>query len=250
MKIFRSFYTAGLFILFFGGELLAAETMVETWQKFEIAVRDQLIPKVAARRQFQEFYPELKRFAQGFDFQAQTAWVFPVKGYTAASMGQGGFQPGIYYGGSSVKGYDFYDGNRHGGHPAYDIFIRDRNQDSCDDRTKAEVAILAPVDLLILSVNTDWQVGSAIRGGNYIWALDVLNGRLFYFAHLQRIDVVPGNFRKAGQALASMGRTGKNAFPQRSPTHLHMMVLQISGQDLKPFDYGKFLQNKQQLSPR
>jgi hypothetical protein len=47
-------------------------------------------------------------------------WVFPVAGYSAKAIGPGknhGFVRG---------GYDFFSGNRHGGHPAYDIFIRDR----------------------------------------------------------------------------------------------------------------------------
>ena len=79
------------------------------------------------------------------------------------------FQPDAVYGPSGKKGYDFFDGNKHGGHPAYDIFIRDKNRDCLDDKTGKPVNALAMEDCAELSVNTGWSRGSAIRGGNYVW---------------------------------------------------------------------------------
>jgi hypothetical protein len=125
----------------------------------------------------------------------------------------------------------------HGGHPAYDIFIRDKNQDSKDDLTVRYVSVIAPVDILILSTETAWDQGSEIRGGRYIWALDPVNDQLIYFAHLNDVLVKPGEFIKAGTEIGTVGRSGKNAFPPRSPSHLHLMVLEVKRDKLVPFDY-------------
>jgi peptidoglycan LD-endopeptidase LytH len=101
--------------------------------------------------------------------------------------------------------------------------------------------IVAPVDLLILSAENDWAPGSSIRGGRYVWALDPLQDRIFYFAHLNEIRTNPGVFCAAGSAIGTVGRTGRNAAPSRSSTHLHFMVLEIKGCALTPIDYRSLL---------
>ena len=151
---------------------------VEQWDRFEKQVRDQTISKDSARKVFPGLYQSLCRFAPKDTFAGRRPWVFPVQGYGIKDAGKGGFKPDIYYGGSGIKGYDFFDGNKHGGHPAYDIFIRDRDRDCRDDRTSTAVNVLAPVDLLVLSVNVSWEKGSALRGGRYVWALAPQSGLL------------------------------------------------------------------------
>ena len=214
---------------------------VEEWGVFESAVRDQKIEKVQAQALFPEIYQGLKGLCKRHDFRTASKWVFPVQGYTLKDVGRGGFKPHIRYGLSPIKGYNFYDGNRHGGHPAYDIFIRDRNMDSLDDKNRKAVNVLAPVDLLILSILTDWQAGSPIRGGNYVWALDPLRDHIIYFAHLRRVEVSGGSFLKAGDVIGTIGRTGASAASKRSPTHLHLMVLAVNKNNMIPFDYWAFL---------
>ena len=46
-----------------------------------------------------------------------------------------------------------------------------------------------------------------------------------------------GTCIKAGTPIGTVGRTGKNAFPARSPTHLHLMLVPVKGSALLPFDY-------------
>jgi hypothetical protein len=53
---------------------------------------------------------------------------------------------------------------------------------------------------------------------------------------MNEIRAAPGAFCPAGTPLGTVGRTGKNAWPSRSPTHLHLIVLEIKGSDLLPFD--------------
>jgi hypothetical protein len=228
-----------ILIFFLAGSSLAGP--LDAWDRFEKAVRDQTVKKEQARLQFLKIYPDLKKLCLDYPFENSATWIFPVKGRGVKDIGKGGYRPDIRYGGAPIKGYDFYDGNLHGGHPAYDIFIHDKNQDMLDDASRQPVAVVAPVDLLILSTESGWKPGSEIRGGNYVWALDVLHDRIFYFAHLNTIQIKGGDFCKAGSVIATVGRTGKNAFPHRSPTHLHLMVLKVEGSRLIPLDYMPYL---------
>ena len=214
---------------------------VAEWDHLEKSVRDQTIRKEEAQKRFPPLYKMLKELCGTHPFTGHSSWQFPVQGYGVKDIGAGGFQPGKPSGSSSIKGYVFYDGNRHGGHPAYDIFIHDKNQDSLDDRTHNPVKVIAPVDLLILSVERKWESNSGLRGGRYIWALDPLHDRIFYFAHLNEILTNAGAFCPAGSAIGTVGRTGKNASPRRSPTHLHFMVLEIKETSLLPLDYRSLL---------
>jgi len=100
---------------------------------------------------------------------------------------------------------------------------------------------VAPVDLLILSAESGWKPNSEIRGGNYVWALDPIEDRVFYFAHLNDIHVRAGDFCTAGSAIGTVGRSGKNAYPARSPTHLHLMVLKVKNMELTPLDIIPYL---------
>jgi peptidoglycan LD-endopeptidase LytH len=222
------------FLLFFLGT--TPDPIVE-WNHFEKSVRDQTIGKEQANKEFSALYRGLKALGGKYPFKPVLRWVFPIHGYGVRDMGAGGFLPNIRYGSSPIKGYDFYDGNLHGGHPAYDIFIRDRNFDSLDDKTGKPVAIVAPVDLLILSTEDAWDPSSQLRGGRYVWALDAVQDQIFYFAHMNAITVHAGDFLAAGSTIGTVGRTGKNAMPSRSPTHLHMMVLTVKNDQLIPIDF-------------
>lgn len=211
---------------------------IREWEDFEKAVRDGKISKTAAKQKFPLIYHSLKIYGKKYYFENAGKWTFPISGYSKNDVGKGGFRPEIFYGGSKIKGYDFYDGNKHGGHPAYDIFIHDKNQDCIDDKTLKPVDNVAPVNLIILSVNKSWEKNSELRGGNYIWAFNPELEMLFYFSPLGEIKVASGEFYQKGTALATIGRSGKNATSLRSPTHLHFMVLKITNDHkLIPVDY-------------
>jgi len=219
---------------------LGAGPPLKEWDRYEKTVRDQLLPKDSLRTLFPPLYRALRGTPQPMP-DRDSVWVFPVQGYSLASVGKGGFRPGIRYGGSSIQGYDFFDGNRHGGHPAYDIFIRDRNRDCRDDRTGSEVPVVAPTRLVVLSVEKAWKPGSALRGGRYLWALAADSDLLLYFAHLDSLIANPGDTVAAGGVLAFVGRTGKNAYASRSPTHLHFMALKVGNGVPEQYDYYRLL---------
>lgn len=146
---------------------------------------------------------------------------FPLRGYNTSAIG------GTHGEGYRAKGFDLFDYNVRGSHPAHDIFIRDRNQNLIDDRTGKPVDILAMSQGLVVGIETAWKPGSDYRGGNWIWVYDPVLHGLFYYAHNSDVLVRPGQWVASGEKLAEMGRTGFNAYKTRSPTHLHLMYLQI-----------------------
>lgn len=190
-------------------------------------IRDGRISKSAARKELSARLAEIRTeyYGRGGRGYSSADWIFPLAGYDAGAIDKGrshGFIPG---------GYDFFSGNRHGGHPAYDIFIRDRNQDNRDDRSGKAVPVLSMTGGIVVALQKGWQQGSGLRGGNYLWVYDPANDLLAYYAHNEELFVELGTIVRPGDLLASVGRSGLNAAKRRSPTHLHFSVLRLrSGQ--------------------
>ncbi len=219
---------------------------IEAWQIFELAVRDGAIDKTMVRKKLPGIMSQLETLARQYSYAYGPKWIFPVQGYDLKAIaGKNGnfYQPDIVYGASPIKGYDFFDGNKHGGHPAQDIFIRDADQDCLDDRNHKPVAAVAPVDCLVLGTHTGWQSGRTLRSGNAAWLYNPNVQMIFYYAHLDKVMVKSGQFLKAGEVIGTIGRTGFSAEKKDSPTHLHLMVLQYQENNLKPFDYYSLLKD-------
>ncbi|HIJ82515.1 MAG TPA: M23 family metallopeptidase [Desulfuromonadales bacterium] len=193
-------------------------------------IRDGKIDRQRAQVEFKRRLGEVRREyygRNGHNF-SEKDWVFPVAGYDARAIG-GGKRHGFIAG-----GYDYFSGNRHGGHAAYDIFILDRNQDGRDDRNGKRVTILSMTGGIVVALADDWKPGSALRGGKYIWVYDPANELLVYYAHNEKLIATLGDILEPGDPLASMGRSGLNAFKKRSPTHLHFGVARVTGDDVRP----------------
>lgn len=219
---------------------------IDAWQKFETSVRDGSIDKTTARRELPVLMAAIEDLARHYSFASQERWIFPVVGYDLSAIdGKNGnyYRPDIIYGASPIKGYDFFDGNLHGGHPAHDIIIRDKNQDCLDDRTQKPVAVAAAVDCLVLETYTGWYPASQLRGGNVVWLYNPNLQMIFYYAHLDKVMVKPGQFLKAGEVIGTIGRTGVSASKKASPTHLHLMLLQYLDHKFKPFNYYSLLKD-------
>ena len=159
-----------------------------------------------------------------------TLWAFPLRGYTYTAIG--GTNGNDY----SDNGYRYLDGNRHLAHPAHDIFIRDKDQDQMDDRTGHPVDVLAVADGIVIACCNEWDVHSALRGGKYIWLYHPQTGTVTYYAHNRAIFVAPGDVVRRGQKIAEVGRTGFNAYPHRSPTHLHFSSFTVKNGLPVPFN--------------
>ena len=158
----------------------------------------------------------------------KSEWVFPVRGYNWSAIG------GVQGSGYVVADFDFFDNNS-GGHPAHDIFINDKNQDAIDDNTNKPVEILSMSGGVVVETRKNWTPEMMdIKGGNIVYVYDNFSDGLFYYAHMNKVYVNVGDFVLPGTVLGIMGRTGKNAYPLRSPTHLHLMYVKNHNGDLTP----------------
>jgi peptidoglycan LD-endopeptidase LytH len=189
------------------------------WHILYPKIRDRLISKEEAQGKLKALELAIREHtSQRLTSEQEDRLCFPLKGYTFQSIG------GKKGNGYQVQGYDFFDGNQHKGHPGHDIFIQDRNQDGVDDRTGNPVEVLSAYPGIVVSVNDGWEPSSPVRGGNYVWIYHPIQGRYFYYAHLREIAVSVGQVVSRGDRLGMVGRSGLNAYPKRSPTHLHFSV--------------------------
>ena len=201
------------------------------WHLLFVKIRDRLISKEEARSKLTALEILLKEsYLKNAHVQGEDSLSFPLLGYDCHAIGGKGGS------GYRAEGYDFFDGNDHRGHPAHDLFIRDRNQDGIDDGTGKPVEVVSISSGLVVSINLNWESASRIRGGNYIWIYEPIKSQYFYYAHLNEVLVRVGQTVSRWDRIGTVGRTGLNAYPKRSPTHLHLAVLQSAAGDPKPIN--------------
>jgi len=186
-------------------------------------IRDGKVGRDSARIELIRLLAEIRTeyYRAGGSDHPKESWVFPLAGHDSRAIGSGRNH------GYIAGGYDYFSGNRHGGHPAFDIFIHDRNQDGRDDRSGRPVKVLSLTGGIVVALERDWHTGSDLRGGRYIWVYDPANDLLVYYAHNSKLFVELGEVVKPGDHLADVGRSGYNAAKPRSPSHLHLSVLKV-----------------------
>lgn len=209
-------------LLFMPGVLFAAMPAAvarapREWDVLEKQIAADSIQKYAARDRLKELRPLLDAYfaASGGVGFARAQWVFPVEGYGYRAADR-------FY---VARRFDFLSSVRHKDHPACDIFIRDKNRDSIDDRTGRPVNILSMTSGVVVGRNAGWTPESPNRGGNCVWVYDTVSKGLVYYAHFTEVSAAIGDIVRPGTILGTMGRTGINAVKKRSPTHLHIMYL-------------------------
>jgi hypothetical protein len=200
----------------------------QQFQQVYDGISQQILTPDSATRAFQQVMLGLRAAVSRDSCRVGEAdrFVYPLRGqlqrYTIGSRGRG----------YRANGFDLFDTEVRGSHPAHDLFIRDGDQDNLEDRLGEPVDVLAFTSGVVLAVETEWGPASQMRGGNYIWIYDPCREGLFYYAHNKCVTVAPGQWVKAGEKIAEVGRTGYNAFKERSPTHLHLMFLRITPEGL------------------
>jgi peptidoglycan LD-endopeptidase LytH len=199
-------------------------------------VRDGIIVKELAERNFVTLIINIKKL---YNLRCKTIkykWSFPVEGYGKKSIGGTngeGYKPG---------GYNYFDGNKHKGHPAHDIFIYDTDFNCIDDKTNKKVNVLSASTGIVVALEKSWSNTSYLRGGKYVWVYEPIDNNLFYYAHNDSLFVNIGDFVESGTPIAFVGRSGLNANKKRSPTHLHFMVLKLEDSYLpKPINSYELL---------
>ena len=202
----------------------SADNPCEAFNALNTQIRDGQIDKKTAQSRIKNLIPEIEGYYVengGKNYPAEE-WYFPLKGYDKSAIG------GTNGSGYLPSGYDYFEGNKHKGHPAHDIFIRDKNQDDKDDQALEYVEVLSVTGGIVVATQPDWEAESPLRGGIYLWIYDPSCKSLFYYAHNHALTVSVGEIVSPGQSIAAVGRTGLNAYKERSPTHLHLTQLEIS----------------------
>ena len=222
------------------------QSVLQGYKQLLVDIREYKLTPEQAREQFQEMMFVMKKsFPTAHYDSTQVNICFPLLGFDYRAVGG-------YGRGYIPKGYDLFDQNQKGSHPAHDIFMKDKNQDCRDDRTNDYVSVLSVSDGIVIATENNWQTGSEYRGGNYIWIYDTTTGGLWYYAHQREIFVKTGQVVRAGQKIALVGRTGFNAAMSRSDTHLHLTYLRID-EEGNPFPvntYGWLKNATDLLDPR
>ncbi len=145
-------------------------------------------------------------------------WIFPVSR----------MRPRDSMGGPDGKGYlknrrvRCYASAR-AGHPAHDLFIHDRRQ-SGRDRQGRPFEALAVEEGYVLAAKGGWTAQGEGGGGNYVLLYLPARNWVAYYAHLESVAVRAGDRLEEGQAIGVIGRSGRNAWQSRSPTHLHFAI--------------------------
>jgi peptidoglycan LD-endopeptidase LytH len=203
----------------------AAGGVCEDWNDLYTQIRDFKIAPTAAQAAFAPLHQRLRETYDRVGIGG-TERFYPVLGYDV-SWGEHGaaYRP---------RGYQFFSGNPQGFHPSLDLFILDRNQDNLDDRSQRPVTIVAFSGGVVVGVNEEWEFPSPQRGGKYVWIFDPTTDRYNYYAHLAQVQVHLGQIVQAGEPLGLLGRTGLNAYKKRSPTHLHLTVLNYRQGEMVP----------------
>jgi len=217
---------------------IVIKTLAIEFDSINTLIRDNQINKSQALKELQRILPKLQSTYKNLQSNTvkQEKWGFPVEGYSSKNIG------GTHGEGYILGSYDYFAGNKHTGHPAQDIFIYDKNQDTKDDRSGKFVNVLSISNGIVVALKKEWDCVSDLRGGKYIWIYDSVKNVLYYYAHNNEVFVDVGQTVKAGDTIATVGRTGLNAFKKKSPTHLHFMKLALD-KDLypKPVDTYKYL---------
>lgn len=220
-------------VVWTGTSAPAVDSLCLRFQQLYIQIREETIDPDSARQVFGGIMNGLRgRFAPAAPFPLDSArrdsltrqigyFVFPLRNHQPDAIG------GQRGNGYRATGFDLFDYRVRGSHPAQDIFITDRNQDSVDDQSDQPVDVLSMSNGVVLGIETAWNPGQEYRGGNWVWVYDPVLDGLFYYAHNRAVTVRPGQWVQAGDKLAEVGRTGFNAYQPRSPTHLHLMYLQL-----------------------
>ncbi len=196
------------------------QNIYDKWNSIDNKIVNQTIDINDAIESLKVYEPLIRNFFRHKkgELLKRIDWVFPLKHYTS-----------IYYRDDGndyrLDGYDYFQGSNSKGHPAHDIMILDKNKDLLDDSTSEPVDVLSMSSGMVIAIDTNWKTGSLLRGGKFVKIFDVTNNGIFYYSHLSKVNVIPGDIVNAGDKIGEVGRTGRKAILADGKTHLHIAFL-------------------------
>ncbi len=214
----------------------AASNPLDAWDNLEKKVRDGKMKRPVAQKVLKATVDKLKKtYSTIIKDDTKKKWVYPAREgnykWTGGTHGEG------FRLRSPRPAYDWYHGNKHGGHPGHDIFIfPDKNRDCLDDVTGKAFNAQAMQTGVVVSINEKHKPGNP-RGGKYVWMYNPHSNLFAYYAHLTDVFVKPGDIVKEGGLLGTIGKTGFRLSKLHKPCHIHLMVLKNDGYKMKPHNF-------------
>ena len=130
----------------------------------------QTIGHESAKKKFQKIINAVREGCKGHVFVQEPESVFPLTGYDTNSISKTAL---IDY---RDKGYDYFTGNAHLGHPGVDLNILDNDRDGIDDNLKKTVKVVSMTEGIVLDLEEKWKPESLINDGNFILIYDFGGG--------------------------------------------------------------------------
>ena len=223
MKIYYYFIGLLLTILLFESLIAqsdSVESVCDKWDRLDKQIVNLEIDNEDAVDLMKKYEEEVVKYfiENNGRYVQRTEWVYPLKNFTSVTHRDNGND-------YRLSTYDYFQGSNTKGHPAHDIFILDDNKDLLDDSTEKPVDIVSMSSGVIVAVDTTWEPGSLLRGGRYVKVFDVTNMKIFYYSHISKVSVKPGDIVNAGDKIGEVGRTGRKTILPKGKTHLHVALL-------------------------
>jgi murein DD-endopeptidase MepM/ murein hydrolase activator NlpD len=213
---------AFLFLFFWTGSAQATTRFVQEpqreacrlWGEAELALMAGKLDEKSARARFKALWRQVVVDDLPSPKEGRWQWMFPLPGHDAKAYGES-YNP---------DNYRYLEGPKAKGFPALRIYARDQNRDGLDDRTLKPAPVVSAVDGVVLSAWKFWKEGDANPYGNYVLVLSQQDKMLFYYGHLAKLRVSPGQLLDKGEVLGWLGRTGRGVEAKRLGTHLRFEV--------------------------
>jgi murein DD-endopeptidase MepM/ murein hydrolase activator NlpD len=199
------------------GSQFVQEPQLESCRLFNEALHaleEKKIDGRTARERFKALWPALKVDDVPPPKEGRWQWMFPLAGHDASCFGESYL----------AEDYRFLDGPVEKGSPYLRLYLRDRDRDGKDDRTKEPAPVVSATSGVVVASEKFWKEEDPCPWGDYVMVFDQNLKLFFLYGGLGRIRVGPGQLVEKGEVLGWLGRTGKDIAAKRLGTQLRFQV--------------------------
>ena len=113
--------------------------------------------------------------------------------------------------------------------PKLDFGRGDNHPDAVDIFAREGTKIASVRRGVVVLAESGWTeknpyLGTSPRGGNTAIVFNQDSKQFYRYAHLDRVSIRTGEVIGAGHSIGTVGRTGINAFQNRSASHVHLEI--------------------------
>jgi murein DD-endopeptidase MepM/ murein hydrolase activator NlpD len=184
------------------------------WNEAVHALFDGRLDGRQARERFKALWQTIKVDDLPPPREGRWQWMFPLAGHDDDAFGDS-YQP---------DGFRFLDGPAAKGFPYLRIYLRDRDRDGNDDRTKKPAPVVSASEGVVVASEKFWKEGHPCPWGNFVMVLDQNAKQFFIYGNLSKLRAGPGQLLEKGEVLGWLGRSGEGIDARRLGTQLRFQV--------------------------